>query len=148
MTYIVIGAIINLSNEREVIKMKKVISIICVLGLMFSVLCVGYQQRVEATTTTTEETTINVTTTMMNNCWNDDLFKGNVRIEQMFVTNVEYSDDDVYNVVTLEDTQGNEWEYENIDLFLYEDVLVLMCDNETPEDITDDVIIHCWVGME
>ena len=85
---------------------------------------------------------------MMNNCWNDDLFKGNVRIEQMFVTNVEYSDDDVYNVVTLEDTQGNEWQYENIDLFLYEDVLVLMCDNKTPEDITDDVIIHCWVGME
>lgn len=126
--------------------MKKVISIVCVLGLMAGVLCVGHQQRVEATTT--EETTINVTTTMMNNCWNDDLFKGNVRIEQMFVTNVEYSDDDVYNVVTLEDTQGNEWEYENIDLFLYEDVLVLMCDNETPEDITDDVIIHCWVGME
>ena len=126
--------------------MKKVISIVCVLGLMVGVLCVGYQQRVEATTT--EETTINVTTTMMNNCWNDDLFKGNVRIEQMFVTNVEYSDDDVYNVVTLEDTQGNEWMYENIDLFLYEDVLVLMCDNETPEDITDDVIIHCWVGME
>ena len=126
---------------------KATISIICVLGLMFGILCVGYQQRVEATTTT-EETTINVTTTMMNNCWNDDLFKGNVRIEQMFVTNVEYSDDDVYNVVTLEDTQGNEWQYENIDLFLYEDVLVLMCDNETPEDITDDVIIHCWVGME
>lgn len=125
---------------------KATISIICVLGLMFGILCMGYQQRVEATTT--EETTINVTTTMMNNCWNDDLFKGNVRIEQMFVTNVEYSDDDVYNVVTLEDTQGNEWEYENIDLFLYEDVLVLMCDNETPEDITDDVIIHCWVGME
>ena len=127
---------------------KATISIICVLGLMFGILCVGYQQRVEATTTTTEETTINVTTTMINNCWNDDLFKGNVRIEQMFVTNVEYSDDDVYNVVTLEDTQGNEWQYENIDLFLYEDVLVLMCDNETPEDITDDVIIHCWVGME
>lgn len=125
---------------------KATISIICVLGLMFGILCVGYQQRVEATTT--EETTINVTTTMMNNCWNDDLFKGNVRIEQMFVTNVEYSDDDVYNVVTLEDTQGNEWQYENIDLFLYEDVLVLMCDNKTPEDITDDVIIHCWVGME
>lgn len=125
---------------------KATISIICVLGLMFGILCVGYQQRVEATTT--EETTINVTTTMMNNCWNDDLFKGNVRIEQMFVTNVEYSDDDVYNVVTLEDTQGNEWQYENIDLFLYDDVLVLMCDNETPEDITDDVIIHCWVGME
>ena len=90
-------------------------------------------------------TTANVT--MMNDCW-DESFKGNVRIEQMFVTNVEYSDDDVYNVVTLEDTQGNEWQYENIDLFLYEDVLVLMCDNETPEDITDDVIIHCWVGME
>ena len=90
-------------------------------------------------------TTVNVT--MMNDCW-DESFKGNVRIEQMFVTNVEYSDDDVYNVVTLEDTQGNEWMYENIDLFLYEDVLVLMCDNETPEDITDDVIIHCWVGME
>lgn len=125
---------------------KATISIICVLGLMFGILCVGYQQRVEATTT--EETTINVTTTMMNNCWNDDLFKGKVRIEQMFVTNVKYSDDDVYNVVTLEDTQGNEWEYENIDLFLYDDVLVLMCDNETPEDITDDVIIHCWVGME
>lgn len=126
--------------------MKKVISIVCVLDLMVGVLCVGHQQRVEATTT--EETTINVTTTMMNNCWNDDLFKGNVRIEQMFVTNVEYSDDDVYNVVTLEDTQGNEWMYENIDLFLYDDVLVLMCDNETTEDITDDVIIHCWVGME
>ena len=90
-------------------------------------------------------TTVNVT--MMNDCW-DESFKGNVRIEQMFVTNVEYSDDDVYNVVTLEDTQGNEWMYENIDLFLYEDVLVLMCDNETTEDITDDVIIHCWVGME
>lgn len=127
---------------------KATISIICILGLMFGILCVGYQQRVETTTTTTEETTINVTTTMMNNCWNDDLFKGKVRIEQMFVTNVEYSDDDVYNVVTLEDTQGNEWMYENIDLFLYEDVLVLMCDNETPEDITDDAIIHCWVGME
>jgi hypothetical protein len=88
---------------------------------------------------------INVNTTMYD-CYDKEVFKGEVRLVQMFVTEVTYRKD-YSNTVYLEDTKGEEWIVENVDLFLYEDVLVLMCDNNTPNDVTDDGIITFWVNM-
>jgi hypothetical protein len=34
-----------------------------------------------------------------------------------------------------------------MDLYLYEDVLVLMGNNNT-KDVSDDVFIHYWIGIE
>ena len=102
--------------------------------------------KVNAQTTTEEDTTVNVSTTMYNNCYDTTTFKGKARIEQMFVDDV-YNEDGCYQVL-LVDTKENEWVMEEIDLNLYEEVLVLLVDNETEDDITDDVIVHCWVGIE
>lgn len=88
---------------------------------------------------------INVNTTMYD-CYDKEVFKGDVRLVQMFVTEVTYRED-YSNTVYLEDTKGEEWIVENVDLFLYEDVLVLMNDNNTPNDVTDDSIITFWVNM-
>lgn len=126
--------------------MKKFFSILAVVGLMVGVLVAGSRQtEVVNAEENNNTTTINVT--MMNDCYDKEQFKGNTRVEQMFVVDVEYTDNEMYNVVTLEDTNGNLWEYEGIDLFLYDEVLVFMVDNNT-EDITDDVIVHFWVGLE
>ena len=83
---------------------------------------------------------------MYNNCYDTTTFKGKARIEQMFVDDV-YNEDGCYQVL-LVDTAENEWVMEEIDLSLYEEVLVLLVDNGTEDDITDDVIVHCWVGIE
>jgi hypothetical protein len=96
-------------------------------------------------TTEFDNKEINVNTTMYD-CYDKEVFKGEVRLVQMFVTEVTYRKD-YSNTVYLEDTKGEEWIVENVDLFLYEDVLVLMCDNNTPNDVTDDGIITFWVNM-
>ena len=126
-------------------KLTKVVTIVLTLVVM-----VGC-----ATTTNAENVTTNnnnnittIDTTLLSHCYDEEQFKGNARIEQMFVTDVEYTDNDTYNVVTLEDTTGNVWMYEGIDLYLYDDVVVLMTDNNTPTDVTDDCIVHFWVSIE
>jgi hypothetical protein len=35
-----------------------------------------------------------------------------------------------------------------MDLYLYEDVLVLMSNNNTIDNVEDDVFIHYWIGLE
>lgn len=87
-----------------------------------------------------------VTVTMMKGCYDDEQFKGEVRIEQMFVEETKENREGYF--VTLMDTDNNVWKVKDVDLYLYEEVLVLIADNETPEDVTDDMIIHCWVGLE
>lgn len=87
---------------------------------------------------------IDVTTTMMNAI--DDSFTGNYRIEQMFVESVSYTRDN-HCVVLLEDTEGYLWELIDVEMYLYDDVLVLLADNYT-DTIVDDTIIHCWIGIE
>ena len=133
--------------------MKKIISLLVVVGLMVSVLVVGCGQNTEVQANETEtecvdDNTTSINVTMYDDCYDTTQFIGTPRVEQMFVTNVEYTDDEMYNVVTLEDTTGNVWEYEGIDLYLDDDVVVLMTDNNTPNDITDDYIVHFWVGLE
>lgn len=94
--------------------------------------------------TTQTEQFIDVTTTMMNAI--DDSFTGNYRIEQMFVESVSYTKDN-HCVVLLEDTKGYLWELVDVEMYLYDDVLVLLADNYT-DTIVDDAIIHCWIGIE
>ena len=94
--------------------------------------------------TTQTEQFIDVTTTMMNAI--DDSFTGNYRIEQMFVESVSYTKDN-HCVVLLEDTEGYLWELIDVEMYLYDDVLVLLADNYT-DTIVDDAIIHCWIGIE
>ena len=94
--------------------------------------------------TTQTEQFIDVTTTMMNAI--DDSFTGNYRIEQMFVESVSYTRDN-HCVVLLKDTDGYLWELIDVDMCLYDDVLVLLADNYT-DTIVDDAIIHCWIGIE
>ena len=84
-------------------------------------------------------------TTLYEHCYDEQQFVGQARVEQMFVVDVEYNDD--YNVVTLVDTQDNLWVYENIDLYVDEEVLVLLVDNNT-DAIEDDTIVHFWLGLE
>ena len=124
-------------------KLTKVVTIVLALVVM-----VGCATTTNAENVTTNNNNTTIDTTLLSHCYDEEQFKGNVRIEQMFVTDVEYTDNDTYNVVTLEDTTGNVWIYEGIDLYLYDDVVVLMTDNNTPTDVTDDCIVHFWVSIE
>ena len=125
-------------------KLTKVVTIVLTLVAMVGCATTTNAENV----TTNNNNTIAIDTTLLSHCYDEEQFKGNVRIEQMFVTDVEYTDNDTYNVVTLEDTTGNVWMYEGIDLYLYDDVVVLMTDNNTPTDVTDDCIVHFWVSIE
>lgn len=87
---------------------------------------------------------ITINTTIMN-AIDKSIDLNTIRIEQMFVIDT-YIDDDT-NVIVLEDTTGQVWEYEGIDLGMEEEVLVLMSSNNT-EDVTDDLIIHFWSSLE
>ena len=109
-----------------------------------------FVMRVNAQTNVTEDTTTNVSTTMYNDCYDTTTFKGNARIEQMFVEDVIYDKDENENsnLVMLIDTTENIWQVIDIDIYQGEEVLVLLVDNGTEGDITDDVIVHCWVGIE
>ena len=87
---------------------------------------------------------ITINTTIMN-AIDKSIDLNTIRIEQMFVIDT-YIDDNT-NVIVLEDTTGQVWEYEGIDLGMEEEVLVLMSSNNT-EDVTDDLIIHFWSSLE
>lgn len=87
---------------------------------------------------------ITINTTILN-AIDKSIDLNTIRIEQMFVIDT-YIDEDT-NVIVLEDTTGQVWEYEGIDLGIEEEVLVLMSSNNT-EDVTDDLIIHFWSSLE
>ena len=87
-----------------------------------------------------------VVMTMLADCYDKEQFKGTPRVEQMFVEETRENKDGYF--ITLIDTDEQLWEVENLDLYLFEEVLVLIVDNETPTDLSDDVIVHCWVGLE
>ena len=46
------------------------------------------------------------------------------------------------NIVTVEDTTGNLWSFENSDFNLHDVVTLTMDTNQTDDNITDDIIIN------
>lgn len=118
-----------------------VLLVVVIIGIIFGEMTKS--AKTDNDTTQTEQF-IDVTTTMMNAI--DDSFTGNYRIEQMFVESVSYTRDN-HCVVLLEDTEGYLWELIDVEMYLYDDVLVLLADNYT-DTIVDDAIIHCWIGIE
>ena len=90
---------------------------------------------------------ITINTTIMN-AIDESIDLNTIRIEQMFV--IDTYIDEVTNdfVSVLEDNNGHVWECVNMDLYLYEDVLVLMSNNNTTDNVEDDVFIHYWIGLE
>lgn len=129
-------------------KVSKVVGIVVCVLLVVAIIGTIFGEmtksaKTENDTTQTEQF-IDVTTTMMNAI--DDSFTGNYRIEQMFVESVSYTRDN-HCVVLLEDTEGYLWELIDVEMYLYDDVLVLLADNYT-DTIVDDAIIHCWIGIE
>lgn len=90
---------------------------------------------------------ITINTTIMN-AIDKSIDLNTIRIEQMFV--IDTYIDEVTNdfVSVLEDNNGHVWECVNMDLYLYEDVLVLMSNNNTTDNVEDDVFIHYWIGLE
>lgn len=90
---------------------------------------------------------ITINTTIMN-AIDESIDLNTIRIEQMFVIDT-YIDEDTNDFVSvLEDNSGHAWECMNMDFYLYEDVLVLMSNNNTIDNVEDDVFIHYWIGVE
>lgn len=102
------------------------------------------QENNEVCVETEDNNVITINTTILN-AIDKSIDLNTIRIEQMFVIDT-YIDDNT-NVIVLEDTTGQVWEYEGIDLGMEEEVLVLMSNNNT-EDVTDDLIIHFWSSLE
>lgn len=102
------------------------------------------QENNEVCVETEDDNVITINTTIMN-AIDKSIDLNTIRIEQMFVIDT-YIDEDT-NVIVLEDTTGQVWECEGIDLGMEEEVLVLMSSNNT-QDITDDLIIHFWSSLE
>lgn len=129
-------------------KVSKVVGIVVCALLVVAIIGTIFGEMTKSAKTdndtTQTEQFIDVTTTMMNAI--DDSFTGNYRIEQMFVESVSYTKDN-HCVVLLEDTEGYLWELIDVEMYLYDDVLVLLADNYT-DTIVDDAIIHCWIGIE
>lgn len=90
--------------------------------------------------------TITIDTTIMN-AIDASIDLSTVRIEQMFVVDTYIDSITKDYVIVLEDTKGMLWEYSNIDVYMEEEVLVLLSDNGTQE-VEDDLIIHFWIGIE
>ena len=124
--------------------MKKIVKFLVVLALVISITGLALTAD-DAKTADNQRGTETYMTTLYERCYDEQQFVGQARVEQMFVVDVEYNDD--YNVVTLVDTQDNIWVYENIDLYVDEEVLVLLVDNNT-DAIEDDTIVHFWLGLE
>ena len=93
-----------------------------------------------------ENDLITINTTIIN-AIDESIDLNTIRIEQMFVIDTYIDEDTDDYVIVLEDNHGYTWECVNMDLYLYEDVLVLMSNNNT-EDVSDDVFIHYWTGIE
>ncbi len=132
---------------------KRIIQVVIVLVFLMGMLAVGWAQKeqynamnVEQEVCANEENTINVNTTIIN-AIDESIDLNTIRIEQMFVIDTYIDEDTDDYVIVLEDNHGYTWECVNMDLYLYEDVLVLMSNNNT-EDISDDVFIHYWIGIE
>ena len=124
--------------------MRKIAKLLVVLALVISI--TGLALTTDNTKAADNKRgTETYMTTLYEHCYDEQQFVGQARVEQMFVVDVEYNDD--YNVVTLVDTQDNLWVYENIDLYVDEEVLVLLVDNNT-DAIEDDTIVHFWLGLE
>lgn len=129
-------------------RVSKVVGIVVCVLLVVAIIGTIFGEMTKSAKTDNDtiqtEQFIDVTTTMMNAI--DDSFTGNYRIEQMFVESVSYTRDN-HCVVLLEDTEGYLWELIDVEMYLYDDVLVLLADNYT-DTIVDDAIIHCWIGIE
>lgn len=93
-----------------------------------------------------DNNTITIDTTIMN-AIDTSIDLSTVRIEQMFVVDTYIDNITEDYVIVLEDTKGMLWEYSNIDVYMEEEVLVLLSDNGTQE-VEDDLIIHFWIGIE
>ena len=93
-----------------------------------------------------ENDIITIDTTIIN-AIDESIDLNTIRIEQMFVIDTYIDEDTDDYVIVLEDNHGYTWECINMDLYLYEDVLVLTSNNNT-EDVSDDVFIHYWIGIE
>lgn len=129
-------------------RVSKVVGIVVCVLLVVAIIGTIFGEMTKSAKTDNDtiqtEQFIDVTTTMINAI--DDSFTGNYRIEQMFVESVSYTRDN-HCVVLLEDTEGYLWELIDVEMYLYDDVLVLLADNYT-DTIVDDAIIHCWIGIE
>ena len=132
---------------------KRIIQAVIVLVFLMGMLAVGIAQSEQYNATNLEkevcvndENIINVNATIIN-AIDESIDLDTIRLEQMFVidTYIDTETDDY--IVVLEDNKGYVWECVNIELYLYEDVLVLMSDNHT-EDVIDDVFIHYWISIE
>lgn len=93
-----------------------------------------------------DNNTITIDTTIMN-AIDTSIDLSTVKIEQMFVVDTYIDNITEDYVIVLEDTKGMLWEYSNIDVYMEEEVLVLLSDNGTQE-VEDDLIIHFWIGIE
>lgn len=102
------------------------------------------QENNEVCVETEDNNVITINTTILN-AIDKSIDLNTIRIEQMFVIDT-YIDDNT-NVIVLEDTTGQVWECEGIDLGMEEEVPVLISSNNT-EDVTDDLIIHFWSSLE
>lgn len=93
-----------------------------------------------------DNNTITIDTTIMN-AIDTSIDLSTVKIEQMFVVDTYIDSITEDYVIVLEDTKGMLWEYSNIDVYMEEEVLVLLSDNGT-QGVEDDLIIHFWIGIE
>ena len=50
------------------------------------------------------------------------------------------------DITTLEDSAGNLWDVEGVDIEDNASVLLWLADNHTPKDITDDVIVEVYTN--
>lgn len=132
---------------------KRIIQALVVVLFLLGMLAVGVRQaeeihakNVENVYYNEEENIIDVNTTIIN-AINESIDLNTIRIEQMFVIDTYIDEETEEYVIVLEDNHGFTWECTDMDVYLYEDVLVLMTNMNT-EDITDDEFIHCWVSIE
>jgi hypothetical protein len=131
---------------------KRVLSALVVLLFLVGMLAIGVAQQEECKAEkidvcVEQNDVLTVNTTIINSI-DESIDTNTIRIEQMFVIDT-YIDEDTNNFVSvLEDNNGYVWECVNMDLYLYEDVLVLMSNNNTVDTIEDDVFIHYWIGIE
>jgi hypothetical protein len=147
-------SIITEINREDNSNMKKrIIQALVVVLFLLGMLAVGARQaeeihakNVENVYYNEEENIIDVNTTIIN-AINESIDLNTIRIEQMFVIDTYIDEETEEYVIVLEDNHGFTWECTDMDVYLYEDVLVLMTNMNT-EDITDDEFIHCWVSIE
>lgn len=136
---------------------KRLLQVLVVLLFLDVMLWVGLSQqkeeqkinnndKVQEICIEEDNNTITIDTTIMN-AIDTSIDLSTVKIEQMFVVDTYIDSITEDYVIVLEDTKGMLWEYSNIDVYMEEEVLVLLSDNGTQE-VEDDLIIHFWIGIE